>query len=59
MEVRQVRDPDPYELGWESVQGTFELVEPHPAGLEVAPAERAGGNGPGADRDRGQHRGTL
>ena len=42
-----------------AASGHSKFVEPHPAGLEVAPGESACGDGAGGNRDRGPHRATL
>ena len=59
MKVREVRDPDAAELGGQPLERALELVEPCPAGLEMAPGESARSRGAGADRDRGPHPATL
>jgi len=39
MEIRQVYDPQAVELVGQPGDGELQLAQPHPAGLEVAPAE--------------------
>ena len=59
MEIRKVRDPDPRELGRQPLERAVELLESHPAGLEMTPGEGARSCSAGGDRDRGPHRATL
>src|SRR4249919_770 len=59
MEVGEVRDTHPVELGCQPRNLHVDRAEPHPAGLEPAPAEqRRGGSAQAAD-DAREHPETL
>jgi len=59
VEIRQVRDSNTGQLARQALEWAFELLEPHPAGLEVAPGKCACSGSAGCNRDRGPHRATL
>lgn len=54
-----MRDADSGKLPLESLERALELVEAHPARLEVPPGKPAGHKDDGADRDCGHHGATL
>ena len=59
MEVGEVRDAQAVEFRWESPNGDVERAEPHPTGLEPAPAEQRRGHGAQAADDAREHHETL